>query len=280
MVDALLKKYNEPLLNMHFLSPYMKDSLAGIGSYDLIFDLLPFLPDDDYAEDPADKGMKTSTMMFLDSMTAKVRELKLAIVRNQDEKYLPADKHGELLNKILVYMHLLIQIVTRGQFIWHTKRLEQLATEVHELRLMPLPYGLLPHKLVEVIDNERIMPGLSQIYKIGDDCPLLNDYDADNMSVPERRDGKKSDNWQQICLLYEPQDRSPESGKKELPRGYEPLHSLIKRLETKREKLLEDAKDSSDRISSVYSQLDLHRLRFTFIYQTFEHYEALKEKDG
>jgi len=30
---------------------------------------------------------------------------------------------------------------------------------------MPLPYGLLPHELIEIIDNERIIPGISYIYK-------------------------------------------------------------------------------------------------------------------
>ena len=70
---------------------------------------------------------------------------------------------------------------------------------------MPKPYGLLPHKLVEIIDNERIMPGISNIYKVGEDCPLLNDYDADNISAPERR---SIENWQQITLLYEPSIKS------------------------------------------------------------------------
>ena len=36
---------------------------------------------------------------------------------------------------------------------------------LNELRLMPLPYGLLPHELIEIIDNERIIPGISYIYK-------------------------------------------------------------------------------------------------------------------
>lgn len=72
-----------------------------------------------------------------------------------------------------------------------------------------MPYGLLPHKLIEVIDNERIIPGISHIYKVGDDCPLLNDYDADNISAPERRDDR---NWQQICMLYQPPGKYRNNG--------------------------------------------------------------------
>ena len=118
MVDKLLKHYNEPLLNMHFLSPYMKDSLAALGSYDLIFELLPFLPDDDLTEVPSgekDKIMKTSTMMFLDGIIKTVQKLKTDIVYTLEEE------NGERLNKVLVYIHLLIQIISRGQFLWHSE---------------------------------------------------------------------------------------------------------------------------------------------------------------
>jgi hypothetical protein len=41
---------------------------------------------------------------------------------------------------------------------------------------MPLPYGLLPHEIIEIIDNERILPGISFIYKTGEDFPYLNHY--------------------------------------------------------------------------------------------------------
>jgi hypothetical protein len=41
---------------------------------------------------------------------------------------------------------------------------------------MPLPYGLLPHEIIEIIDNERILPGISFIYKTAEDFPFLNHY--------------------------------------------------------------------------------------------------------
>ena len=31
--------------------------------------------------------------------------------------------------------------------------------------------------------------------------------------------------------------------------------------------------------SRVFTQLNLHQLRFTFIYQIFEHYNAIKDRD-
>lgn len=54
---------------------------------------------------------------------------------------------------------------------------KDLAVVSHELRLNPLPYGLLPHELVEMFDNERILPGISFLYKTGEDFPYLNHYE-------------------------------------------------------------------------------------------------------
>ena len=57
--------------------------------------------------------------------------------------------------------------------------LEKLADEAHELRLLPLPYGLLTHELIEVLDSERILPGLCLISKIAEDFPFI-DYHSRN----------------------------------------------------------------------------------------------------
>ena len=43
---------------------------------------------------------------------------------------------------------------------------------------MPLPYGLLPYELIEIIDNERILPGISYIYKLSEDFPFLNEFEC------------------------------------------------------------------------------------------------------
>jgi hypothetical protein len=51
-----------------------------------------------------------------------------------------------------------------------------LAEETHEFRMLPLPYGLLPHELIEVIDNERVIPGLTKIFKLAEDFPYLDHH--------------------------------------------------------------------------------------------------------
>ena len=58
---------------------------------------------------------------------------------------------------------------------------------------MPLPYGLLPHELIEIIDNERIIPGITRQYKLSEDFPLLNYYNPDKDDLL---------NFHQRCFLY------------------------------------------------------------------------------
>ena len=45
VVLNVLKGYNEPLLNLHFFSPYVKDHQTSFGAYNYIYDLLPLVPD-------------------------------------------------------------------------------------------------------------------------------------------------------------------------------------------------------------------------------------------
>lgn len=68
----------------------------------------------------------------------------------------------------------------------------------HELRLMPLPYGLLPHELIEIVDNEKILPGISHLYKLGEDFPYLNHYNFQNIESSDNV------NWHQRALLFDP----------------------------------------------------------------------------
>ena len=42
--------------------------------------------------------------------------------------------------------------------------------------MLPLPYGLLPHEAIEVIDNERLIPGLTKIFKFAEDFPYLDHH--------------------------------------------------------------------------------------------------------
>ena len=59
---------------------------------------------------------------------------------------------------------------------------------------MPYPYGVLPHELIEIIDNDRIIPGISYIYKIGEDFPQLNQYNQLNFSNNPNNDTEENVN--------------------------------------------------------------------------------------
>ena len=75
-----------------------------------------------------------------------------------------------------MYWMLMIYMILNFSFSDHKEIFKLLAQTSHELRLMPMPYGLLPHELIEIIDNERILPGISRLYKLGEDFPFLNQY--------------------------------------------------------------------------------------------------------
>lgn len=51
-----------------------------------------------------------------------------------------------------------------------------LGEKLEELKMLPLPYGLLANELVEVIDQERIMPGITWIGKFAEDYPFLDHH--------------------------------------------------------------------------------------------------------
>jgi hypothetical protein len=42
--------------------------------------------------------------------------------------------------------------------------------------MLPIPYGLLTNELIEVIDMERVMPGITWIGKFGEDFPFLDHH--------------------------------------------------------------------------------------------------------
>ena len=37
LLKGVLGAYNEPMLNLHFMGPYLKNNLSSINSYELIF---------------------------------------------------------------------------------------------------------------------------------------------------------------------------------------------------------------------------------------------------
>lgn len=40
MLKMVFAEYNEPMLNLHFMSPFLKNSQSSLGNYDLIFNLI------------------------------------------------------------------------------------------------------------------------------------------------------------------------------------------------------------------------------------------------
>lgn len=48
---------------------------------------------------------------------------------------------------------------------------------------MPVPYGMLPHQLLEIIDNDRILPGVSKVYKTAEDFPYLNFFEFNDKDI-------------------------------------------------------------------------------------------------
>ena len=44
LIKKLLRVYNEPYLNLHFLGPYLKNNSASLSAYELIFSLMTALP--------------------------------------------------------------------------------------------------------------------------------------------------------------------------------------------------------------------------------------------
>jgi hypothetical protein len=72
--------------------------------------------------------------------------------------------------------HFLIYLLTYFRYMDSNQRLKQLVEAVREMRVLPVPYGLLAHELVEVIDQERIMPGITWIGKFAEDYPFLDHH--------------------------------------------------------------------------------------------------------
>lgn len=73
-------------------------------------------------------------------------------------------------------LHIQLYLLTYYRFHDLNQRLRHYVEELEELRMLPLPYGLLANELVEVIDQERIMPGITWIGKFAEDFPFLDHH--------------------------------------------------------------------------------------------------------
>lgn len=71
-------------------------------------------------------------------------------------------------------LHILSYLLINNRYIDQKNRLKELSDVLDELRMLPVPYGLLAHELIEIIDNERLMPGLSWVGKFAEDFPFVD----------------------------------------------------------------------------------------------------------
>ena len=113
---------------------------------------------------------------------------------------------------------------------------------------MPVPYGLLPHELIEIVDNERILPGISYLYKLGEDFPYLNLYNFQNLESDDFK------NWHQRALLFVPADSLVQAK----PYSGSMLVRMIRKYKLKH--------NPCDKLLTFK---DFHSIRYTFISNLF-----------
>lgn len=119
--------------------------------------------------------------------------------------------------------------------------LKDIQMNLEELRLLPMPFGLIPEELISIIDNERLLPGLSYVQKISEDLPLMNETSF-MMNTYEY-----FKNHQRV-FVYEINSKVKSAGS-----------SLIK--------LLMSIK------KEVWTARRFHQIRYTFIQQTLANYK-------
>ena len=134
--------------------------------------------------------------LLIELLTKDIEIYKKKLISEMNEN---GERDKENLIKILPMFHMLIHLVVNYKYTENRAEFAQLSESSHELRLMPLPYGLLPHQLIEIVDNERIMPGISKIYLLGENFPNLNSY---NFNKIHRNDYKEFVNNHQRALLF------------------------------------------------------------------------------
>jgi hypothetical protein len=119
---------------------------------------------------------------------------------------------------------------------------------------MPVPYGLLPHQLLEIIDNDRILPGVSKVYKIAEDFPYINFFEFNDKDIGDEP------NFHQRALLFDPVSVN---GKK--PNLF---------------KVIQKFKSKSTESDKLVTFNDFNNIRYSHIYNTFNCYNQLDNTGG
>jgi hypothetical protein len=61
--------------------------------------------------------------------------------------------------------------------------------------MLPLPYGLLAHELIEVLDQERYLPGITWVGKFAEEFPFL-----DHHSMKKEKDNYESSHQNVLAI--------------------------------------------------------------------------------
>ena len=143
-----MKYFNEPMLNLHFFNPFMKSSTSQL-SYEILMKEFQQL------------NTEEENNFFVKKIIDYLKDFKDKLFKQEERK-----------DKVLVLFHVLIFFFTYFK-VNDSNLLNELATISHEIRLLPMPYGLLPHELIDILDNERTFHGLVRIQKLTEDLPYL-----------------------------------------------------------------------------------------------------------
>jgi hypothetical protein len=145
----------ESQMNLQFLNPYLKSNKA-LYTYRLILSTIEHNSDEDN--------------------TRFIIEVTKILIEFKKKLYEWLELNIEQIEKVLPLFHVLLTIMATHAKFSDRDKLRILAQESHELRMLPLPYGLLPHELIEAVDNERVIPGLTRIFKLAEDFPYLDHH--------------------------------------------------------------------------------------------------------
>ena len=109
ILEYVLQAYHEPYLNLHFLGPYLKENNASLCSYDLIFQILQFIP----------QLMRTEVLKHLIN---EIKLMKERIIQNKDE-----NSSLDNFNQIMPLFHILIFLLIKIEFTNHIEIIKELA---------------------------------------------------------------------------------------------------------------------------------------------------------
>lgn len=244
MIKKVLRAYNEPYLNLHFLGPYLKNNSASLSAYELIFQLIAALP------------VKWRTLVLQD-IQKEIKDCKKHVQDVQNG----GQESSAYLDKLLPLYHIVIHMITNFLFSEEVKECyKELQLVSQELRLNPLPYGILPHEIVEIIDNEKILPRITYLFKASEDFPYLNHFD---ISI---KDDTFSDEFQQQVqrhqrvLLLGPQTDAKDDKK---------CKTLVD--------VIGLYKQERTPLDLAITFGDMNMIRYTYIKNLFEYYGVMAE---